>query len=66
MNLIIIQGIKIDGKICSPIKVQISKERQILKLAFWQNFVGTEPTDTSTSTGDSLERHVVSPSFAAI
>ena len=25
---------KINGKICSPIEVQISKEKQILKLAF--------------------------------
>ena len=60
-NIIIIQRlciIKIDGKICSPIKVQISKERPILKLAFWQNFFGTEPTDTSA-----FECHVVSLSL---
>ena len=47
-----------DGKICSPIKIQISKERQTLKLDFWQDLIGTEPTDTSASTGGSFE-HLV-------
>ena len=28
---------RIDGKICSSIKDQISKERKILNLAFWQS-----------------------------
>ena len=40
------------------------KERQILKLAFLQDFIGTEPTDTSAnSIGGSIKRHVVSPSL---